>query len=270
MIKGLSYTFAPTLLLNGARRSAAAALLLLSSSLALAAPVSNDAQTLPESLFAIDSSVEHHSCSWEQRISTIIERLIPGATLRSVSHTPRSLQFELPISKNSRRLQFSLIDITQANAYALPASDSAEAEIVLTSGLLEEIQTDSELAFVLAHELAHIEDSHFPLQAPTLLLNSKQIAHIQNVHQSWELLADRKAVAILEQSGFHSLEAIALLRRLERHSPQNEPRLLQAHPGIEVRLRALRERITHKPFLVTHSLGSVAISEQREARYARR
>lgn len=51
--------------------------------------------------------------------------------------------------------RFYILDIPQANAYACPGGF-----IFITRGMLKAINTEAELAFVLAHEIAHVAQFH--------------------------------------------------------------------------------------------------------------
>jgi beta-barrel assembly-enhancing protease len=62
----------------------------------------------------------------------------------------------------SRRFYFGILDTSEATAYSLPGG-----HVFVTRGLLEQLTSESELAFVLAHEIAHIDLEHglFALKA---------------------------------------------------------------------------------------------------------
>jgi predicted Zn-dependent protease len=58
-------------------------------------------------------------------------------------------------------LQVHILGVDYYNAYSLP-----DGSIVVAFGLLDEAQSDDEVAFVLAHELGHVRLGHFAARAP--------------------------------------------------------------------------------------------------------
>jgi hypothetical protein len=58
-------------------------------------------------------------------------------------------------------LQVHILGVDYYNAYSL-----ADGSIVVAFGLLDQAQSDDEVAFVLAHELGHVRLGHFARQAP--------------------------------------------------------------------------------------------------------
>jgi predicted Zn-dependent protease len=59
------------------------------------------------------------------------------------------------ISKKRYEYNFIVLDTTEVNAYALPGGF-----VFITKGALQAMSTEDELAGVLAHEIAHIENFH--------------------------------------------------------------------------------------------------------------
>jgi predicted Zn-dependent protease len=88
----------------------------------------------------------------------------------------------------------------QANAFARGARN----QIVLTTAMMRAFNNSSEIAFVVAHELAHIS-----------------LGHTNAADYAAEYSADRLAVSILKSSGYNPCSGIALLDRLGRHSPRH-------------------------------------------------
>ena len=61
--------------------------------------------------------------------------------------------------ENGYALQVGIASLDAPNAFALPGG-----QLLVTSALLEEVRSENELAFVLAHELGHVAGRH-PLRA---------------------------------------------------------------------------------------------------------
>lgn len=57
--------------------------------------------------------------------------------------------------ENPYQLQLFVVDESEPNAFALPGG-----AIGVTQGLLDEVESENELAFVLAHELGHFQGRH--------------------------------------------------------------------------------------------------------------
>lgn len=62
---------------------------------------------------------------------------------------------EWPIPLKGYRYRFQVLDTDQVNAFAVPTG-----YVFVTRGLLESIETDGELAAILAHEISHVESRH--------------------------------------------------------------------------------------------------------------
>ena len=129
-----------------------------------------------------------------------------------------------------------------ANAFALPSPSSAgPAEIVLTSALLELLRDPSELAFVIAHEMAHIRQKHLAANFPDMLLTISQRMRIDEVHRGWELEADLEAMKLLEKANLNSSSAFAVLERLAQFETELPDSPSAGHPETTARLSYLRE-----------------------------
>ena len=60
-----------------------------------------------------------------------------------------------PVPLKGYRYRFQVVDADDINAFAVPTG-----YIFVTRGLLESLETDDELAAILAHEIAHVESRH--------------------------------------------------------------------------------------------------------------
>ena len=57
--------------------------------------------------------------------------------------------------RKNREYKFRILDTEEFNAFAAP-----NGYIYITKGLLDSIESDEELAFVISHEMGHIEKKH--------------------------------------------------------------------------------------------------------------
>jgi len=207
-----------------------------------------------------DFSYSPTASSMQGEIEAVFSRLYPQygmhqvATLMCVARSEEVLPFVMDsmFSQTSVRYKQPRVEITLTsdvypNAYALPhpSEKNNGVEIVLTAGLMRLVSNESELAFILAHEMAHLRLEHFSPHVPFLILNSEQLARIALIHQNWELEADREALEVLETAGFNGLAAVSLLERLaaadESHTHTSS--FFRHHPAIEERISEVRARL---------------------------
>ncbi|HXQ46250.1 MAG TPA: M48 family metalloprotease, partial [Caulobacteraceae bacterium] len=82
-------------------------------------------------------------------------RLRMPQTEAKVAQLLAALDAKWPYAKG-RPLQVQILGLDYYNAYSLP-----DGSIVVSFGLLDQAQSDDEVAFVLAHELGHVRLGHF-------------------------------------------------------------------------------------------------------------
>ncbi len=166
--------------------------------------------------------------------------------------------------------EFFLIKDPSVNAFALPGG-----YIGVHTGLITISQTESELAGVLAHEVAHVTQRHIArmlagqernslvaLAAMALgvlaarsnsnlgqaIIAGSQAAAIQSqldYTREHEREADRIGVQILEQAGFDVRGMPSFMERLQRATRQydtNAPDYLRTHPVTTERIADLQNR----------------------------
>lgn len=154
--------------------------------------------------------------------------------------------------------RFCISGTTESNAYSLPGG-----YVVLTSGLLNHISSDEELAGVLAHEIAHSDDRDFQrlLREQLAFLGLLGWARGQ-VKEGWvlagqvlqmlqglrssrrhEAQADYHGVRICLQAGYDPEGLVSFLRTTggEQHGLG---KLLATHPPGPDRVAATQARIT--------------------------
>ena len=120
-----------------------------------------------------------------------------------------------------------------------PELSSKNYTITLTQGLLDEISTSSELAFVLAHEMGHIELEHLAPVLSSALLTQTQLRRIAQVHQDWEIEADGFALKRILDAGYDPRAGIELLSRLELATEIDAEAEFSHHPDPRSRMLLL-------------------------------
>jgi predicted Zn-dependent protease len=157
-----------------------------------------------------------------------------------------------------------LVESEDINALALPGG-----HIVVFSGLVEQAESENELAMVLAHELGHFahrdhlsrlgrglgltvaamlifgEDSSASNLASRLFLVTE--SHYSREQES---AADRWGLDLLVASYGHAGGATDFFSRVGAESKTRSPYLLASHPRPEDRVNELRELIADKGYRV--------------------
>lgn len=180
-------------------------------------------------------------------------------------------------SPDSRQpFNFFLIRDNTVNAAAFPGG-----VIIVHTGLLTASQSESEVASVLAHEIAHVTQRHIArsvarqqqVTVPTLAalalailaarsspdlasaaLATSQAAAIQtqlNFGRDAEREADRVGLQILEQAGFDPRAMPVFFERLQRASrlyENNAPAYLRTHPVTSERIADSQNRVDSLPY----------------------
>lgn len=150
----------------------------------------------------------HDGRTWDQRTSSILHRLSGDEVSTCMRNVPHLVITADPLP----------------NAYLRTSN-----EIVLSGGLLQVIEDPSELAFVIAHELGHL-----------------QLGHLTSIHPDSsgetierELAADRYAQQLLRQSGFSPGAPRTLLSRLSRWGQDQGDALFFSQVLLRQRLEGL-------------------------------
>ncbi|NLM37617.1 MAG: M48 family metallopeptidase [Firmicutes bacterium] len=177
-----------------------------------------------------------------ERLNDIFNRLVKACSRR------KELQFKLTV-----------VEEDSVNAFALPAG-----YIFVHTGLLSYVQSDGELAGVLAHEIAHVDRKHgmsalkrqlgMALLLQILLKDaSEQITKIGNIAvnltqlgygREAEYEADRYGVYFMERAGYSRTEFLSFWNRLVEESGGGEnPAILQlfsTHPPTSERIKRIK------------------------------
>lgn len=149
-----------------------------------------------------------------------------------------------------------LVDDPTPNAFALPGGG-----IVVFTGLVENMENESELFGVLAHELGHVRLRHglrrvaraawlgFFVSAAlgdvsgltAILLDNSTLLVSLSYDRKEERAADEFAQRVLQEAGLDTSGLIALFTRLEAAGPETSlPGFLSTHPPTAERLQTLQ------------------------------
>jgi len=212
----------------------------------------------------LERGVVYSDESSRQIIDRILQRLFPG--------------------EENNPVRVTLARLPGENAYALPTGD-----IVMHQSMLAALASETQLAFVLAHEAAHVLLSHAWFSANhrtrrrlaahlsdlVMLGSSHSYDYFANSVDAYgrqqELDADIYAARLLSEAGYDLKAAIGFFDVLRQYPMVYEAEAVQrTHPGIEERKQKLAAMIPIlQPNVVASSLRpdeSLALQAAKPAR----
>jgi predicted Zn-dependent protease len=179
---------------------------------------------------------------------------------RVSSRIARTLGNEMPEAD----WEYVLLEDPSANAFAMPGG-----KIAVFTGLLEQVESDDELAAVIGHEIAHVLLQHANQRMSAELLRGlggavaavgtkdmddddralilaaygvgTQVGLMLPYSRSHESQADRLGLMIAARSGFDPRAALTFWEKMAAANPRSTPEFLSTHPGYSTRMETLRE-----------------------------
>jgi predicted Zn-dependent protease len=177
---------------------------------------------------------------------------------------------ELVSMSDSRDIPFTfqVVESDEINAFATPGGF-----VYLTTGLLEAADNQAQVASVLAHEIAHINQRHSVkalkqaaiaqgiaetanLSTNTLAQIGYQLAIDLPRSRDFEYEADSFGLEILQQAGYPSVAFVNFLQKLEDNSPQ--PEFLRTHPTTSNRIEAITSEVEDQSTVSTKGQDEAA------------
>lgn len=159
---------------------------------------------------------------------------------------------------NNYPIKLTVVKNKEVNAYAIPGGN-----IVVFSGILKAMKSSDELAALLGHETAHINDRHslrsILRSAATGLIVSVVLNDISGIFsivvenaeglrtmhfsRGIEKSADEEGMKILVKNNIHPLAMKKLMMRLKENSPEIPEVLsfMQSHPATDERIKHASE-----------------------------
>ena len=191
----------------------------------------------------------HRDAALQQKVSAIGQRLVQASS--EVSESPYYYQFHL------------LADDETVNAFALPGG-----QIFITYGLLRLLQTDDEIAAVLAHEIVHVAGRHSNEQMAKAQLSQNLVGAVvmaggddygatagqvaqfvsrltnTSYGREDELESDRLGVRLMKRAGYNPEAMITVMKVLEKAAGgTSPPEFLSTHPNPGNRIERIKEEI---------------------------
>lgn len=161
---------------------------------------------------------------------------------------------ELVNNSDSRDIPFNfqVVASDEVNAFATPGGF-----VYITTGLLKTAENRAQLASVMAHEIAHINERHgikglkqavaargiastVGVDTNTLAQIAYQLTVDLPRSRSFEYEADNSGLSILQQAGYPAEAFASFLAKLE--SSGGTPEFLRTHPSSENRIEAIAQK----------------------------
>jgi Zn-dependent protease with chaperone function len=160
---------------------------------------------------------------------------------------------------------FKILNIDEPNAFSIPGG-----YIYVTYELFDYIQSDDELAGILAHEIAHVIHNHalkqtrdntkFTLLTILAVLLTREpdvailgklttITLLNQYSREYEEEADLTAINLLVKAGYNPVGFLTFLERLytrEMFKPEVNLGIFQTHPETENRINYVRNKLIEK------------------------
>ena len=170
------------------------------------------------------------------------------------------------------RLQFFVMADRAVNAFAMPGG-----YIGINAGLIEMTENESELAAVIAHEIAHVTQRHIPMafahqqhmqpsmmaaiiagvllggeagRATAAAAGAGMAQSSINFTRKNEKDADRIGIALLSRSGFNTRSMAGFFEKMQRQAKlygRGIPEFLSTHPVHSSRVAEARSRADRHP-----------------------
>lgn len=174
-----------------------------------------------------------HNWSTVKQIN-VINRI--GHTLLSVSDIP-----------DDKQVKFSIARKYSANAYT-----DFSNNVILYRGILNYVENEDELAFIIAHELGHVEQCHVKkgiartVAISTLGVVAGALSNTgpvplaggavanSKLSRNDELKADQRGIDFLVSAGYNPLAAISILYKIAN----NYVDFYRSHPNVNKRIYA--------------------------------
>jgi hypothetical protein len=113
-------------------------------------------------------------------------------------------------------------------------------DVIVTTALLDFVQSDDELALIIGHEMAHFILGHPPMHTSDKLLASVGVR--SRIFWQREEAADRLAIRMMAAAGY-DLDAVIPFWRRFLGKYDSDPQIFRYHPSLGARERIAREEI---------------------------
>lgn len=195
----------------------------------------------------------------------LIENKVDSAKSKVLSQFANKLNLG-----NSKKLKFAVVESDLINAFALP-----NGQIIVYSRIIENMDSADQLAALLGHEVAHINNRHSTkllcrnfagYMVISLLLsdvngvmavvadNAQQL-HSLSYSRNYEQEADEYGLKVLIKNQINPYAMVKLFEQLEEESEFSIPQLLSTHPLTKERKENLKNRIIKSKYTIKSNDG---------------
>lgn len=169
----------------------------------------------------------------------------------------------LPYLSRPLPYEVKILDLEMINAFCIPGG-----KIYVTTGLLNFVRSDGELAAILGHELGHADKNHVMIQAErskklslaslaiiiasqgqaaaAMMAGVAQIAITNGYSRDLEREADLIGVNLVWRAGYPPAASLTVMEGLaaeQMKRPYVDPGIFMSHPRIEERIESVRQII---------------------------
>lgn len=208
---------------------------------------------------------------------------VPDSPLPRQAYVAAVGQALLPhVRRRDIRYQFHVVPWEVANAFALPGG-----QVVITEGMLDDLRSEAELAAILSHEIAHVDQYHcverFQSQAALARIGLGDLAvPAELLRRVWavgyrryqEAEADTVGLRIATEAGYDPHAAVRLMRRLVEEEPAGAmpapPPRTPLGEAAGAMVRSLGDYLASHPDAEQRADRLEAIIRSREAWWGRR
>lgn len=200
------------------------------------------------------------------------EKILPGSDIRvqTLRRIGQKLLAQVDDSKEPWRYSFDVVDSKEINAFALPGGP-----VFFYTGLLNKMESEDEIAGVLAHELTHVRREHWAyayaddqkrnlLLAGILMLGrvGKTAGDLLSIgndvllglpfSRKHESEADSHGFDMMTSAGYNPQGMVDVFTFLSKSNKGKPPEFLSTHPDDGKRIGRMKEMIaaqnrTYKP-----------------------
>jgi beta-barrel assembly-enhancing protease len=134
--------------------------------------------------------------------------------------------------------QFGVMNANETGAYPIPGG-----KVIVTKGMLRRLNSESELAGVLAHEIAHVVRKHQLQNAAPDRIGAINAP----LDPAMEFEADRMALVIMSRAGYDASAFVAMLRNLQGGGDAGLQLLAATHPPLQQRIAQIEPLLAKLP-----------------------
>lgn len=171
------------------------------------------------------------------KVKRILNKLLPH-TLR------KDIPYKIYILEDDKNL----------NAFSL-----AGGHLYITSKLIDWVETEDELAFIIAHEIAHVDAKHVVRKVQKLKLGKEYFGEYGSIVAGLQMLlsspfgqldeynADKIGAIIAKEAGYNPRKGLAFFERMAKKERYDEyEKMFRTHPYSIERYQCLDDFITNR------------------------